>query len=153
MKKTTTLLLGLILSTNAYTTLADDYEAEDIIEYRQDVMEAIKYHNKAIKAILKGKVGFDDQLDTHMTSLEDALGDIGSLFPEGSDFGETSAKDAVWDKPEKFDKAVKDAQQAFADFKAVVSKGDKKASAKAFKEFGKNSCGSCHKTFKKKDDD
>lgn len=152
MNRTSIIIASLLLSANVYTAHADEYEAENIIEYRQDVMEAIKYHNNAIKAILRGKVGFDDQLDTHMTSLGELLDDIGTLFPEGSDFGETNAKDGIWDKPEKFDKAVKDAQQAYADFKAVVSKGDKKASAKAMKKFGKASCGSCHKAFKKKDD-
>ena len=151
MKKTA-LLLGLLVSSTSFSALANDYEAEDIIKYRQDVMGTIKHHNNAIKATIKGKVPFDDQLDSHMKSLEAMLGDVASLFPEGSDFGETNAKDAVWDQPEKFDKAAKKAQQAFTDFKLVVDKGDKKASAKGFKVFGKAACGSCHKTFKKKDD-
>jgi cytochrome c556 len=153
MKKISVLLTGSILAISLnFPATADDYDPEALIEYRQDSMEAIKSHNNAIKAILQNKVPFDDQLGMHMSSLEALLNDVGSLFPDGSDFGETNAKDAIWDKPEKFEKAVTDANKAFAEFKAIVAKGDKPASADALKKFGKASCGNCHKSFKKKDD-
>ena len=153
MKNIISLFLGLSLTTaiNLHAQ-AEEYEAEDLIEYRHEVMEAIKGHNKAIKAILEGKVPYDDQLDMHMASLEALLGRVGELFPEGSDFGETDAKDAIWENPEKFKQSVEKAQNAFETFKSVVAKGDKRASLDAHKKFGKASCGNCHKSFKKKDD-
>ena len=96
MKNIISLFLGLSLTTaiNLHAQ-AEEYEAEDLIEYRHEVMEAIKGHNKAIKAILEGKVPYDDHLDMHMTSLEALLSKVGELFPEGSDFGETDAKNAI----------------------------------------------------------
>jgi len=153
MKNIISLFLGLSLTTaiNLHAQ-AEEYEAEDLIEYRHEVMEAIKGHNKAIKAILEGKVPYDDHLDMHMASLEALLGRVGELFPEGSDFGETDAKDAIWENPEKFKQSVEKAQNAFETFKSVVAKGDKRASLDAHKKFGKASCGNCHKSFKKKDD-
>jgi cytochrome c556 len=153
MKKIISLFIGLYLASaiNLHAQ-ASEYEAEDFIEYRHEVMEAIKGHNKAVKAILQGKVPYNDHLDMHMTSLEALLGTVGGLFPEGSDFGETKAKDAIWDNPEKFEQSVEKAQQAFVTFKSVVAKGDNRASLDAFKKFGKASCGNCHKSFKKKDD-
>lgn len=153
MKNIISIFLGLSLTTaiNLHAQ-AEEYEAEDLIEYRHEVMEAIKGHNKAIKAILEGKVPYDDHLDMHMASLEAMLGRVGELFPEGSDFGETDAKDAIWDNPEKFKQSVEKAQNAFETFKSVVAKGDKRASLDAHKKFGKASCGNCHKSFKKKDD-
>jgi cytochrome c556 len=153
MKNIITLFLGLFMITaiNLHAQ-AEEYEADDLIEYRQDFMEAIKGHNKAIKAILEGKVPYDDHLDMHMASLEALFGRVGELFPEGSDFGETDAKDAVWDNPEKFKQTVEKAQNAFETFKSVVAKGDNRASLDAHKKFGKASCGNCHKSFKKKDD-
>jgi cytochrome c556 len=153
MKNLISLFLGLSLTTaiNLHAQ-AEEYEAEDLIEYRHEVMEAIKGHNKAIKAILEGKVPYDDHLDMHMTSIEALLGRVGELFPEGSDFGETDAKDAIWDNPEKFKQSVEKAQNAFETFKSVVAKGDNRASLDAYKKFGKASCGNCHKSFKKKDD-
>jgi cytochrome c556 len=153
MKNTISLFLGLYLSTAINLQVqAEEYEPEALIEYRHEVMEAIKGHNKAIKAILQKSVPYDDHLDMHMTSLEALLGKVGELFPEGSDFGETEAKDAVWDNPEKFNQTVEKAQKAFATFKTVVSKGDHRASLDAYKKFGKASCGNCHKSFRKKDD-
>jgi cytochrome c556 len=153
MKNIISLFLGLSLTTavNLHAQ-AEEYEAEDLIDYRHEVMEAIKGHNKAIKAILEGKVPYDDHLDMHMTSIEALLGRVGELFPEGSDFGETDAKDAIWDNPEKFKQSVEKAQNAFETFKSVVAKGDNRASLDAYKKFGKASCGNCHKSFKKKDD-
>ena len=153
MKNIISIFLGLSLTTaiNLHAQ-AEEYEAEDLIEYRHEVMEAIKGHNKAIKAILEGKVPYDDHLDMHMASLEALLGRVGELFPEGSDFGETEAKDAIWDNPEKFKQTVKKAQNAFETFKSVIAKGDKPASLEAHKKFGKASCGNCHKSFKKEDD-
>ena len=153
MKNIISIFLGLSLTTaiNLHAQ-AEEYEAEDLIEYRHEVMEAIKGHNKAIKAILEGKVPYDDHLDMHMASLEAMLGRVGELFPEGSDFGETDAKDAIWDNPEKFKQSVEKAQNAFETFKSVAAKGDKRASLDAHKIFGMASCGNCHKSFKKKDD-
>ena len=153
MKNIVSLMLGFYLATAiSLPAQAEEYEAEDLIEYRHEVMEAIKGHNKAIKAILQQNVPYNDHLDMHMTSLEALLVTVGELFPEGSDFGETKAKDAVWDNPEKFKQSVDEAQKAFATFKSVVAAGDDRASLDAHKKFGKASCGSCHKSFKKKDD-
>ena len=154
MKKIISLFLGLCL-TSAFNlkVLAEEYEPEDLIEYRHEVMEAIKGHNEAIEAILKGSVPYNTHLEMHMTSLEAMLGTVGELFPEGSDFGDTDAKDAVWDNPEKFKQTVDKAQQAFVTFKSVAEKGDNRATLDAFKKFGKSSCGNCHKSFKRKDDD
>ena len=148
------LILGCCLTVlSGIQAHADDYEAQALIDYREDTMDSIKGHNNAIEAILKGKVPYRDQLDAHMASLEALLGGIGKLFPEGSDFGDTNAKDAIWENPAKFEQTVNDAQKAFADFKKVVAAGDDRASLDAFKQFGKSSCGNCHKSFRKKDDD
>ena len=153
MKNVISLFIGLYLATAiTLQAQAKEYDPEDLIEYRHEVMEAIKGHNKAIKAILEGKVPYNDHLDMHMASLEALIGRVGELFPEGSDFGETDAKDAIWDNPEKFKQTVEKAQKAFATFKSVVAEGDSRNSLDAHKKFGKASCGNCHKSFKKDDD-
>ena len=154
MKNSISLILCLYLTTAVNLQVqAKEYDPEDLIEYRHEVMEAIKGHNKAIKAILQGSVPYNDHLDMHMTSLEALLNTVGQLFPEGSDFGETEAKDAVWDNPEKFKQTVDKAQKEFVTFKSVLAGGDNRASLDAFKKFGKESCGNCHKSFRKEDDE
>lgn len=152
MKKALSLCIAMMLPSITSFQAHAEYEAQALIDYRQNVMESIKGHNQAIKMTLEGKVPYDDIVEHHMSSLENMLGIVGELFPEGSDFGETNAKDAIWDNPDKFNDSVRDAQIAFEEFSKVVAKGDKRASLAAFKKFGKDSCGSCHKSFKKKDD-
>jgi cytochrome c556 len=73
------------------------------------------------------------------------------LFPEGSDFGETKAKEEIWDQWAKFEQAAADAKQATADFAAAAGGGEPSQIANAFKAVGK-SCKGCHKDFRQKDD-
>lgn len=146
-------LIALILASSlSPVALSEDIDADAIIKYRQDVMTAMKGHNNAIKSIVTAKVPFTNRLNAHLASMEQLFNEIDSLFPEGSDFGKTSAKDEIWDKPGEFKNTLTKSQQALNDFKQVVAQGDLAKSADAFKQFGRSSCGSCHKSFKKKDD-
>ncbi|MBT3206025.1 MAG: cytochrome c [Gammaproteobacteria bacterium] len=151
MRKAMLLVFTFLFTNIVYAqSFNSDYNPEMLIKYRQDFMTAVKGHNNDIKAIVYGAVPFDNHLNLHLSSLEKMFAEIGSLFPEGSDFGETNAKDAVWGKPEKFQKSISDAKQALATFKQVAEQGDKAKTKAAFKKFGRSSCGSCHKSFKKK---
>ena len=109
-------------------------------------------HNNAIKAIVNGTVPQDKHLDMHMSALEALFNQVDTLFPEGGDFGETKAKDEIWDNPDKFRETVENSKLAFARFKHTIKQGNRADAREAFKEYGKASCGSCHKSFKKKDD-
>src|SRR4030065_2742046 len=86
-------------------------EPEDIIKYRQSVMKANGAHMAAAGAIINGKVDFKGQLGDHATALQAINKDINSLFPKDSDFGETKALDAVWQKNADFQKRAKTAAQ------------------------------------------
>ncbi|MDJ0833074.1 MAG: cytochrome c [Gammaproteobacteria bacterium] len=127
-----------------------DFNPSLVIKYRQDFMTSVKGHNNAIKAIVNEHVPFDNHLDLHIVSLERQFEQILSLFPVGSDFGKTNAKITIWEKPEQFIQAVEKAQQALQTFKKVAARGNKDEMRKAYKTFGTNSCGNCHKSFKKK---
>ena len=151
MKKTIIFLITIIFTNIVHAQNFNmDYNPEMLIKYRKDFMTAVKGHNNSIKAIVYGAVPHENHLNLHLSSLELMFAEIASLFPEGSDFGDTNAKDAVWTKPEKFNNSIADAKQALATFKQVVEQGDKVKTKAAFKKFGRSSCGSCHKSFKKK---
>lgn len=152
MKKTWIFVLSLSLSILGFTplALAQQAEPEDTIKYRKSIMTAIKGHNSAIKSIVTGKVPHTQRITYHLTSLKHLFDEIEILFPEGSDFGKTNAKDAVWENPDKFTKAISNSRQALNNFQGIAAKGDLKKTAAAFKKFGKSSCGGCHKSFKKK---
>ena len=151
MIKIITLTVTMMFANMAYAQNFNmDYNPEMLIKYRKDFMTAVKGHNNSIKAIVYGAVPHKNHLALHLNSLEMMFNEIGSLFPEGSDFGDTNAKNAVWEKPEKFQKTITDAKQALAVFKQVVEQGDRIKTKAAFKKFGRSSCGSCHKSYKTK---
>ena len=146
-------LLALIFCCVIYSPLmADEIEPDDAIKYRKAVMTAVKGHNNAIRSIVTRKVPFTNKLSGHIDALDKLFSELDTIFPEGSDFGKTNAKDAIWDNPEKFSKSIQDAKQALNTFRSVAQQGDLGKTAGAFKKFGKASCGGCHKSFKKKDD-
>lgn len=125
-------------------------EAENAIKYRKAVMKAVGGHMGAIAAIVAGKVAHDGDLKTHADAMNGLAGMTAHVFPEGSDFGQTRAKMAVWDKPDDFKKAVSAFQTAAADMTKVAGGGDMKAAGAALKALG-GSCKGCHDTFREKE--
>jgi cytochrome c556 len=124
-------------------------EPEDIIKYRQSVMKANGAHMSAADAILKGKVGYKKDLAYHARAIEAINADVAALFPKGSDFGETKALDAVWEKRADFEKRAKDAAQKSAAFAKAVAANDPQVAAR-HKELGE-ACKACHKDFRKEE--
>lgn len=126
-------------------------DPQDIIDYRQSIMTAVKGHNAAAQDIIRGKVPFNDYLAAHADAIVALFAELDHLFPEGSDFGETSALPAIWDKPEDFAKAVQEAEDAAEKFAEAAASGDPFAVEETHRELG-NSCKGCHREFRKKDE-
>lgn len=124
-------------------------DSDGEIRYRQSVMKAIGGHMGAIVAILKGQTGNAGNLAAHTQGMADLSKVTGSIFPEGSDFGETTALPAIWEKPDEFAKAVKMFQDAAAGMNTAAMSGDMAAAGAAFGGLGK-SCKNCHETFREK---
>jgi cytochrome c556 len=146
--RTKTLLVAALIAA-APATQAQ--EPENYIKYRQAVMTAIGGHNGAASQIVRGRVSPEGALAVHAGALEALTRDIPSLFPEGSDFGETGAKPEVWSDRAGFEKAADDARAATAAFAAAVAGGDAEKIGAAFKEVGE-ACKGCHETYREKDD-
>ncbi len=136
MKKILFLMITALITTSA---IADD---EDYIKYRQQIMKSISANLKASSMLLKEKVNLDGQLHRHAQALEDSGKVLEKVFPEGSDFGETDAKPAVWEDSEGFLKEVNKFKQATAAFNSSPS-------MKTFGAVGKT-CKSCHKAYREK---
>ena len=69
------------------------------------------------------------------------------IFPEGSDFGETNALDAVWEKFDDFKQAAANAEKATAALVKAAESGDEGAIKARFGDVGK-ACKACHKEYK-----
>ena len=125
-------------------------EPEDIIKYRQNVMKSQGAHLAATAAIIQGKVDYKNQLGDHVKALQATTKDIPSLFPKDSDFGETKALDAVWQKNADFQKLAKDTQQKTDALAKAVAANDSKNYGARFKDVA-DSCKACHKDFRKEE--
>ena len=65
-------------------------------------MKANGAHAAAAGAIIQGKVGYKKDLADHAKALQAINRDVATLFPKGSDFGDTNALDGVWSKRADF---------------------------------------------------
>ncbi len=72
-----------------------------------------------------------------------------TLFPAGSDKGDTKAAPAIWSDPAGFQKAAVALSNAGATLAAAAKAGDATAVAAAFKGVGE-ACGACHKDYRLK---
>lgn len=141
----------LLLGTGLTAHAAEPGPADEIVKYRQAVMKSQGGHMAAAAAIIQGKVAFKDQLADHVKALEATTRDLNSLFPVGSDVGDTKALGEVWSNNDEFQKRAKDAQQKSAALAKAVAAGDTQNYGARLKET-LDTCKSCHKDFRKKEE-
>jgi cytochrome c556 len=102
-----------------------------------------------LSKVVKGQEPFDaaSVLKT-LEAMKDNAGkfDIGALYPEGSNAGDTTAAPAIWENPDGF----RDAEKKFEDAVGAAL-ADAPADLDALKaKFGAigASCGACHENFR-----
>lgn len=137
------IVLGAPLS--AANVYAD--KAEDAIQYRQSIFTAFRWHFGAMGAMVRGKADYNaEQFAHHATQLAALTRMPKEGFIEGSDFGDTDAKDELWenlsDVNQRFDQLSQDADKLVA-----VSKGSLDEARAAFGAVGK-SCKGCHDKYR-----
>ena len=143
----TALVFGVLAGAVAYAA----QDAKDVVKFRRAVMQAQSAHLKAIKAIVRGKVGYTGLLGNHAKALDLTGKGLTDLFPAGTgpDKIKTRAKADIWQDWKKFEATAKKLQQETAKLVKIASGGDKEAVAAQFKTVGK-ACGGCHKPFRAK---
>ena len=135
------IVLGFSVSGPA---LADGHE----IKFRKSIMKSVGGTMGGLVGVLKKQASaeYAAPLAANMSNL--AQISVG-IFPEGSDFGETGALPAIWEKPAEFKKAIEAFQMAAANLSKVAASGDMTAFGGAFGALGK-SCKGCHTNFRQK---
>ncbi|MCW8914690.1 MAG: cytochrome c [Magnetovibrio sp.] len=143
-----TILALAVISATAFTAPAfADGDGE--IKYRKSVMKSIGGHMGAIVGILKSETGNKANLIVHGQGMAALSNIAGSVFPEGSDFGETEALPVIWEKPADFAKAVKMFQDAAKGMEMATQSGDMAAVGAALGKLG-GACKNCHENFREK---
>ena len=147
MKITSAVAVLLSVGLFGNLSLAD---SEGIIKYRKNVMKTNAGHMGAIMDILKNHLPLETHVVDHARSINQNSKMTLSMFPKGSDFGDTKAKPSIWKNWSKFKTASKAFARESAKLVKVAESGDIKAFAKQARATGKT-CGGCHKHFKERE--
>ena len=125
---------------------ADD--ADDEIEYRKDVMLSMAAHLSALTDLLTQEMDFDE---SHVEAQARSLGLnaqlVSSLFPPGSDEGETAALPGIWQRPEQFLARAEAAEREGRNLVAAAESGDRAFLVQSLKRLA-DACRDCHREFR-----
>jgi len=143
-------LTGLLLL--APTAIAAD-SPENIVEYREVVMEGLSKHMKGASMIAKSEVSRPGDVTMHAEGVLAYAKLIKELFPEGTgpDKVKSESKPNVWTERAKFDKAADNLVEKAEAWVAAAKSGDMAQTMGAMGGVGK-ACGGCHDDFKVDED-
>jgi cytochrome c556 len=128
---------------------AQAQDDEVYIEHRQKVMKAISGHAGAIGDILKNKLPYTSSIVAHAQALQLTSTVIEDAFKHQVTEGKTDAKPEIWQDWDKFAAAAKTLGEESGKLADAAQSGDMDAVGALAKDFGKNACGGCHKSFRK----
>ncbi|MGQ3672485.1 c-type cytochrome [Xanthobacter sp. TB0136] len=143
LKVTAALFAGLAVATAGLSVA----HADNVIQQRQARMKEMGAQMKVGADMAKGTIAFDSAKAAEIfKTLQTSMDGYVSLFPPGSDKGETKALAVVWSDRAGFESAI-------ASFNKSVDEGVAKGAADeaAFKTAfaaAAEGCRSCHQTFK-----
>ena len=138
---------GVVLCCAATASALD--EPENVIKYRQQVMQALGAHAAAIAAVVKGEVSFAGNVAAHAESLAAMAKLIPGLFPSGTDDRsfDTRALPKIWQDRARFTALAEETETESARLAEIAVSGDADAIAGQFVKVAK-ACGGCHKAFR-----
>jgi len=127
-----------------------DSPNEEAIQKRTDLMKEMKDHTKSIKKILDGDtdVGTLQVHTAGIAHLTQTLStDLKTLFPVGSNQGDSQAKESIWKNWTEFEKVAQSAATKGAALHQINDGGNSDAIVSAYKEMG-DACKACHKDYR-----
>ncbi|MFL5333999.1 MAG: c-type cytochrome [Geminicoccaceae bacterium] len=136
----------------ATAVLAQDQpKATGVVAVRQSTMKANADHMGAIKAILTEAPDLIGQIEFHAEAIKEAAEYTPAMFPAGSDQPASWALPPVWSDAAGFKAAAEKSEDLAGKLADTAKGGDPKATLAAFATLGKEGCGGCHQTFRKKE--
>lgn len=124
-------------------------DEEGTIKYRQGIMKAQAGYMGAMGMVVQGRADFAGNMADHAQGLLTLSKIVSTLFPEGSDFGETDALDKIWSNKDDFKSKVAAAEKAASGLVAATQSGDPGRIGQAYKAVGQ-SCKECHEEYRRK---
>ena len=120
----------------------------DVIKQRQEDMKANGASMKAINGILEAS-GPAADVGAEATKIHAKAMELATLFPAGSDQGDTKAKPEIWQNADDFAAKLKALQDESAMLVTAASGGDMAVVKAQYEKLG-GTCGGCHKVYKNK---
>ena len=138
------LALVLLLSPAAFAQGSD----EVTFKYRPKVMSGVGADMGAIGDILKYGLSVEGGIAAHADLLARRADLIAAAFERNVSTGATDAKAEIWAKPDEFREKTAAMQTEAQKLADIADGGDPAAVGKQVKALG-DSCGGCHKSFRK----
>ena len=139
-------LLSVSLAFGA-VALSAQSEPEDLIKYRQNHMRAQAGHLGAMVQIINGGAALRSQLPVHARNLHTLTGSLVNVFPEDSDFGETRAKEEIWEDFDAFSEAARRVRTAAEELEMVAESSNLEELQEKLGAVA-DACKSCHKKYR-----
>jgi cytochrome c556 len=150
MKRTLIGLTAVVASVGLLTACAGTKTASrapaDYVEERQKLMKA---HGDAWKNVQdSAKAGNLPGVATNAEAMANNAKQIPALFPEGSMTEKSKAKPEIWQRKAEFDAAAKKMEMESLKLRDTARTGNAQTTNEIIKDFGRNTCGSCHTPFR-----
>lgn len=126
------------------------YDAVDIVKYRQFVMKALEAHMEAVRSVVVGKADYWNQVGDHAVAISGMSRAMLQLFPHwtGPHKVQTDALTTVWDRWPDFQTAALRFNTEAAGLVNAVSSIDRRTIVGQFKNV-EHACTACHEQFLK----
>ena len=142
------LLIAIILGGLFIPGISWADNTDDIIKYRKAVYTSMRGHIGAISRIVRAGLGdYKGHITDHAVAIQNAAKIIPTIFPEGSDFGDTGALGSIWTDQKGFKQASQRLVDASGELVTVSQSGDMKAIGRAVGAVG-GACKNCHDNYR-----
>ena len=124
-------------------------DSEDVIKYRQNMMKTISMHYKSLKLLSAGRITQPDQWLPQAQGLNNMAKMISTAYPEESDFGDTDAKESIWENKPDFNEKADALVRFSGKLVSLIEQGQQKQVPELMREVSQ-SCKNCHKNYREK---
>ena len=148
MKRILISLTAVVASVGLLTACATT-QTKTGAQYVEDRQKLMKAHGDAWKNVQDGaKAGNLQAVASNADAMANNAKQIPALFPEGSMTEKSKAKPEIWQKKAEFDAAAKKMETESVKLRDTARTGNAQATNDIIKDFGRNTCGSCHTPFR-----
>jgi cytochrome c556 len=124
--------------------------AQDIYQEREALMKGFGKQMGVVKGVVVEGKGTLADVVTAAQAIETGDAKIPSMFPQGTNSGESEALPVIWEKWSDFETQAAKMGELAGKLEQAAASGDQSATLAAFGALGKDGCGGCHEVFRQK---